>query len=55
MFYLHRGLNPEETYFALLDQYLGSNIRCPLHIAARRQAGFTDSELGRLEALCKRP
>ena len=49
-----RGLDPEETYFTLLEQHLGSNIRCPLHIAARRQAGFTDSELGRLEALCKR-
>lgn len=49
-----RGLDPEDTYFALLEQHLGSNIRCPLHIAARRQAGFTDSELGRLEALCKK-
>ncbi len=49
-----RGLDPEETYFTLLEQHLGSSIRCPLHLAARRQAGFTDSELGRLEALCKR-
>ena len=49
-----RGLDPEDTYFDLLEQHLGGNIRCPLHIAARRQAGFTDSELGRLEALCKK-
>jgi len=49
-----RGLDPEDTYFALLEQHLGNNIRCPLHIAARRQAGFTDRELGRLEALCKK-
>jgi len=49
-----RGLDPEVTYFALLDEHLGSNIRCPLHKPARREAGFTESELSRLEALCKK-
>lgn len=49
-----RGLDAEITYFALLEEHLGSNIRCPLHKSARRQAGFTESELGRLEALCKK-
>jgi uncharacterized ferritin-like protein (DUF455 family) len=48
-----RGLDPETTYFALLAEHLGSNIRCPLHRSARIQAGFSESELGRLEALCK--
>jgi len=48
-----RGLEPEATYFDLLERHLGSAVRCPLHRAARREAGFTESELGRLEALCK--
>lgn len=50
-----RGIDPETTYFALLDEHLGSKVRCPLHKPARRQAGFSESELGRLEALCKKP
>lgn len=49
-----RGLEPEATYFDLLERHLGGGIRCPLHKAARREAGFSESELGRLEALCKR-
>ncbi|MDJ0740207.1 MAG: ferritin-like domain-containing protein [Gammaproteobacteria bacterium] len=49
-----RGLDPETTYFELLERHLGSQVRCPLHKAARRQAGFTDSELRRLEALCSK-
>jgi uncharacterized ferritin-like protein (DUF455 family) len=49
-----RGLQPEATYFELLEQHLGSAVRCPLHKAARREAGFSESELERLEVLCKR-
>lgn len=49
-----RGMEPESTYFRLLDEHLGSAIRCPLHKSARRAAGFTETELGRLEALCKK-
>ncbi len=49
-----RGLDPEDTYFDLLEQHVGGAIRCPLHKSARLQAGFTESELGRLEALCKK-
>ncbi|MCB1723056.1 MAG: ferritin-like domain-containing protein [Chromatiaceae bacterium] len=49
-----RRLDPEETYFALLEQFLGNKVRCPLHKPARLQAGFSETELGRLEALCKR-
>lgn len=49
-----RGLDPEETYFTLLEQHLSASVRCPLHKAARREAGFSESELGRLEALCRR-
>jgi uncharacterized ferritin-like protein (DUF455 family) len=49
-----RGLQPEVTYFNLLEEHLGNNIRCPLHKTARREAGFSESELDRLEALCGR-
>ena len=49
-----RGLEPESTYFDLLKHYLGDDIRCPLHLEARRRAGFSESELSRLEALCTR-
>jgi len=47
-----RGLDPESTYFELLERHLKGGIRCPLHKDARREAGFSESELGRLEALC---
>ncbi len=46
-----RALDPEDTYFALLNEYLDGEIRGSLHREARRQAGFSDSELARLEAL----
>lgn len=49
-----RGLDAETTYFALLEEQFPGSIRCPLHKAARREAGFSESELGRLEALCKK-
>ena len=49
-----RGLEPESTYFELLQRHFAGGIRCPLHKPARREAGFTESELERLEALCKK-
>jgi len=49
-----RGLDPETTYFKLIDDYLNGEIRCPLHLEARRRAGFTEAELERLEMLCRR-
>ncbi|MEW8084698.1 MAG: ferritin-like domain-containing protein [Candidatus Thiodiazotropha endolucinida] len=47
-----RGLQPEQTYFDLLENFLNGEIRCPLHHEARREAGFSNQELQRLEALC---
>ncbi|RDH87566.1 MAG: DUF455 domain-containing protein [endosymbiont of Escarpia spicata] len=47
-----RGVDPETTYFDLLDNVLNGEIRCPLHRQARLDAGFSESELERLEALC---
>lgn len=49
-----RGLEPESTYFSLLQQHLRNGIACPLNTEARRQAGFTANELTRLEGLCKK-
>ena len=48
-----RGLEPESTYFDLLKENLKGSISCPLHVPARLEAGFTESELERLEAMCK--
>lgn len=49
-----RGLEPEAEYFRLLREYLRGELRCPLHLEARRQAGFSESELERLQAMCAR-
>ncbi len=54
-FCAQRELDPETTYFEVLEQHLSSAVRQPLHRAARLAAGFTASEMGRLEALCKKP
>ena len=48
-----RGLDPEAAYFAFLAEYLRGEIRCPLNEAARRQAGFAETEIQRLRALCQ--
>jgi uncharacterized ferritin-like protein (DUF455 family) len=47
-----RGLDPESTYFSLLDEYLNGEIRCPLNFDDRRRAGFGEGELARLRDLC---
>lgn len=48
-----RGLDPEPTYFALLKEFLRGELRCPLYLEARRAAGFTETELARLQAICQ--
>ncbi|OQX49412.1 MAG: hypothetical protein B0D87_00495, partial [Candidatus Sedimenticola endophacoides] len=48
-----RGLEPEATYFALLQQYLDGTIRCPLNREARRAARFSEGELERLQTMCR--
>jgi uncharacterized ferritin-like protein (DUF455 family) len=50
-----RGLDPETRYFELLSAHLGESIRGPLNLDDRRQAGFAETELERLQALCRRP
>ena len=49
-----QALEPENTYFDRLAHYLGNDIHCPVHYKARLDAGFTSSELHRLERLCTR-
>jgi uncharacterized ferritin-like protein (DUF455 family) len=49
-----RGLQPERTYFDLLNNFLKGEIRCPLNRQVRQAAGFSAQELDRLEALCAR-
>ncbi len=47
-----RGLSPESDFFRLLGEYMRGGIRCPLHREARIEAGFSEQELQRLEAMC---
>ncbi len=42
------GVNPETTFFELLAQHFGPQLRGPFNLEARQRAGFTDSELKRL-------
>lgn len=44
-----RGLDAEETFRDLLNEYMKGAIRGPFHYAARRQAGFTEGEMQILE------
>jgi uncharacterized ferritin-like protein (DUF455 family) len=48
-----QGREPEQAYFELLETFLNGEIRGPLNREARRRAGFSDSELDRLERLSK--
>lgn len=40
-----RGLEPERTFFELVEEYLAGELRGPFNIEAREQAGFTKAEL----------
>jgi len=46
-----RGLEPQATFLALLDEYMTGRLRGPFHEEARRQAGFSEAELAKLHAL----
>lgn len=43
-----RGLDPEATFFELVERHFEGRLRGPFHQAARRKAGFTSNELARL-------
>jgi len=46
-----RNLEPEFTFQQLIKKYFTGKLRGPFHYAARKQAGFTDSEMQMLENL----
>lgn len=48
-----RGLDPEATYFGMLDTYLDGEVRCPLNRPDRMRAGFDPAEIERLAARCE--
>lgn len=50
-----RGLDPESTYFGLIDRYIKGGVRGPFNTDARRRAGFSEDELDRLETLGNQP
>jgi len=45
-----RGLEPTETFFSLLDEYMGGPLPGPFETEARLDAGFTHNELELLNA-----
>ncbi|MGH8500090.1 MAG: ferritin-like domain-containing protein [Methylococcales bacterium] len=48
---IQRGLSPETAYFDLVKRCLKGKIHGPINRELRRQAGFEESELERLEQL----
>ncbi|MCW8880838.1 MAG: ferritin-like domain-containing protein [Sedimenticola sp.] len=44
------GLEPDATFFQLLQQYLGNFPKGPFNRDARLQCGFSENELARLES-----
>ena len=45
-----RGLDPESTFFELLDTHMHGSPRGPFNHDARRQAGFSERELALLDS-----
>lgn len=43
-----RGLEPQRTFFELVEEYLAGELRGPFNLEAREQAGFTKAELAQL-------
>ena len=49
-----RGIDAETTYLDLVRDYMGSGLHCPMHLQARLDAGFSESELEQLARLCRK-
>ena len=45
------GVDPTDTFFELLREYMGVSLRGPFNLPARREAGFEERELEQLLAL----
>lgn len=46
-----RNIEPEARFQALIREYMPGGLHGPFHLEARRQAGFSDTELAGLETL----
>jgi uncharacterized ferritin-like protein (DUF455 family) len=46
-----RGLDPESTYFELVEKLLKGRIHGPINHELRKQAGFNEAEIYRLEQM----
>ena len=46
-----RGIDFEQKYQELLDEYMVTPLRPPFHIEARREAGFSEAEISYLEGV----
>ncbi|MDH5181796.1 MAG: ferritin-like domain-containing protein [Gammaproteobacteria bacterium] len=44
-----RGLIPDDTFAALIEQYMQGKLKGPFDLAVRRKAGFTEQELAYLD------
>ncbi len=44
-----RALDPESTFYALVEQHMPGGLRGPFHLEGRRKAGFSEAELERLQ------
>ncbi|WP_045226828.1 ferritin-like domain-containing protein [Methyloterricola oryzae] len=44
-----RGIEPEDTYFGLIDRHMKGQARGPFNTDLRRRAGFSEQELARLD------
>ncbi len=43
-----RGLDAEQTFWQLVESYMGTKLRGPFNLQARSEAGFTETELAQL-------
>ena len=49
-----RGIDAEATYLDLVHEYMGNGLHCPVHLQARLDAGFSESELQKLAHMCRK-
>jgi len=49
-----RGIDAESTYLDLVHEYMGNGLHCPVHLQARLDAGFSESELQKLAQMCRK-
>ncbi len=49
-----RGIDAEAAYLDLVREYMGNGLHCPMHLQARLDAGFSESELQKLTQMCRK-